>query len=223
MEYEFYRDFHTIEYAERFALLLQEHNVPYRLEKGKTLLDAAIVGHGLVPPALIKIPSEQFKVVNEILRQSVLDDPAFVENHYLQQMDDKELITMVRNPTDWTVEDIAVARRILNDRGIPIPKEHIEAINLRINQELHKGKKAEPTTLLIYSMLILVGGLFLSPFLLLAGVMMGWYYWNDKTVDNQGYKYYTFERSTRNMGKAIFVLGWFALIVGAVLNFFPFL
>ncbi len=217
--YEFYRDFHNVGLAEAFAQVLTENRIPFRLEKSQTLLDAAIVGHGLVPPALIKIRSSDFKKVNEILRQNVLKDPAYIEDHQLQQFDDKELIAVVRRPNEWTVEDVTVARKILNDRGIPIPKEHIENFNKEINEELHKGRKASLALIIAYLALILIGGLFLSPLFLMAGVGMGWYYWRDKTVDNQGVKFFTFETGTRFYGKMIFYLGWVALVAGAALKF----
>ncbi len=217
--YEFYRDFHSMGHAEGFAQILVENRIPYRLEKSQTLLDAAIVGHGLVPPALIKIRSGDFKKVNEILRQEVLNDPAYVEDHHLQQMDDKELIAVVRHPNEWTVEDVTVARRILNNRGIPIPKQHIEDFNKKINEELHKGKKASLALLLFYLTCILIFGVLTNPLFLVAGVGMGWYYWQDKTIDNQGVKFFSFEMDTRFYGKVIFYFGWVLLVAGAAFKF----
>lgn len=215
--FEFYRDFHNVEQAEAFAALLSINRIPYKLEKSQTLLDAAIVGHGLVPPALIKIRSSDFTRLNRILRERVMSDPYFVEGHYLQQFDDKELIAIVRQPNDWNVEDVTAARQILNDRGIPIPKEHIENFNKKINAELRKGKKANRAWILFYLALVLLGGFLVNPFFLIGGIGMGWYYWRDKTIDNQGAKFYTFEKSTRLYGKLIFYFGWLSLFLGALL------
>ncbi len=215
--YEFYRDFHSVEQAEAFAELLKTNRIPYKLEKSQTLLDAAIVGHGLVPPALIKIRSSDFTRLNRILREKVLSDPQFVEEHYLQQFEDKELIAIVRQPNVWNVEDVTTARRILNDRGIPIPKEHVEDFIRQINAELRKGKKANPAWLLFYLALVLLGGFLVNPFFLIGGIGMGWYYWRDKTIDNQGVKFYTFEKNTRFYGKVIFYFGWLSLFIGALL------
>jgi len=214
--FEFYRDFHSVEQAKMFAKILIENRVPYRLEKSQTLLDAAIVGHGLVPPALIKVRSSDFKKVNEILRESVLRDPNYSDSHYLQQLDDKELIAVVRNPTEWTVEDVAIARKILDDRGIPIPREHIENINKQINEELRKGKKAGNGMLLLNLASIIFGAATTCPVLLIVGIAMGWYYWREKTVDNQGGKFYAFDKFTRSYGKWMIVLGLLVLVVGGV-------
>lgn len=213
--YEFYRDFHSLEQAEQFAELLSVHQVRFKLEKSQTLLDAAIVGHGLVPPVLIKIHPADFLKVNNLLREQALENPAYVDGHYLQQLDDTELIAIVRSPVDWTVEDVAVARQILNNRGIPIPKEHVEVITKKINAELRKGKKYNPLYMLFYFSLILLSGVIFNPFFLLGGIAMGWYYWKDKTVDNQGTKFYTFEKNTRTYGMLIFFLGWISLILGS--------
>ncbi|MEO1261526.1 MAG: hypothetical protein AAFZ15_22165 [Bacteroidota bacterium] len=215
--FEFYRDFHSMEHAKAFAKMLDDHRIPYKLENSRTLLDAAIVGHGLVPTALIKIRSLDFKRVNDLLREKVLNDPDYIEGHYLHDLDDKELIAIVRKPTDWNVEDVTVARTILNQRGIPIPKEHIEDFTKKINAELHKGRKAHLGWLFIYLALVLVGGLLINPLFLLGGIGMGWYYWQDKTIDNQGVKYFTFEKQSRFYGKIIFYIGWISILLGAVL------
>ena len=215
--YEFYRDFHTMEHAKIFAQMLEVHRIPYKLENSQTLLDAAIVGHGLVPTALIKVRSSDFKRVNNLLREKVLNDPSYIEDHYLHDLDDKELIAIVRKPTDWNVEDVTVARTILNQRGIPIPIEHIEDFTKKINAELHKGKKARLGWLCFYLVLVIVGGWFINPLFLLGGIGMGWYYWQDKTIDNQGVKYFTFEKQSRFYGKMIFYIGWISVLLGAFL------
>lgn len=218
-DFEFYRDFHSVEQAEDFAKMLTEHGIPFLLEKSQTLLDAAIVGHGLVPPALVKVRSVDFPKVNEILVKMALENPHFLDSHYLRQLDDRELIDIVRNPDEWNVEDTAVARRILNERGIPIPREHVLAFTEKKNAELREGKTGHPGWMVAYLLLVLAGGVLVSPLFLLAGIGMGWYYWQDKTVDNQGGKFFTFEKTTRLYGKVIFYLGWLSLLVGGLLMF----
>lgn len=215
--FEFYRDFHSVEQAESFVELLKKNRIDYKLEKSQTLLDAAIVGHGLVPPALVKIRTADFTKVNAILEKEALENPHFLSSHYLRQMDDRELIDMIRNPDEWNVEDIAVARKILSERGIPIPKEHIEEFNKKKNAERRAGKKAEPKWMFLSFLLVVAGGAFVSPLFLLGGIGMGWYYWQDKTVDNQGTKFYTFEKTTRVYGKLIFYLGWLSLLIGGAM------
>ena len=215
--YEFYRDFHNVEQATMFAEMLEANRIPYKLEKSQTLLDAAIVGHGLIPPAVIKIRSCDFTRLNDILRERVMNDAFTLDGHYLQQLDDKELIDIVRNPIAWNVEDVAIARRILSDRGISIPREHVEHFTKKINAELRKGKKANPAWISFYLVLVLLGGFLINPFFLIGGIGMGWYYWKDKTIDNQGGKFYTFEKNTRFYGKIIYYFGWISLFFGALL------
>lgn len=215
--FEFYRDFHSVGQAEAFAEMLNGCQIPYRIEKSKTLLDAAIVGHGLIPPALIKIRRMDFAKVNELLRKNALENSEFVERHYLHEMDDKELIAIVRQPVDWNVEDVAVARKILNDRGIPIPKEHVEDFTKKINAELAKGKKENRWSMLVYLLIAIGSGIMFNPFFILGGVAVGWYYWHDKTVDNQGGKFYTFEKNTRFYGQLIFYFSLLSILAGAIL------
>ena len=172
-----------------------------------------------MPPALVKVRPTDFPKVNEILEKQALENPHFLESHYLRQMDDRELIDMIRNPDEWNVEDIALAHRILSERGIPIPKEHIEEFTKKKNEELRAGKKAEPKWMIASFLLVIAGGVFVSPLFLIAGIGMGWYYWRDKTIDNQGHKFFTFEKTTRLYGKVIFYLGWLSLLIGGAMIF----
>ncbi|MCB0522167.1 MAG: hypothetical protein H6577_14075 [Lewinellaceae bacterium] len=217
--FEFYRDFFNMEQVDDFIKILYEHGVPFKLEKNQTILDSAIVGHGLVPPAVIKIRPADFKKVNAILEKSALANPHFIADHYLHDLDARELLDILKRPDEWTVEDAAVARKILEDRGIAIPVEEAAIFKKERNELLRQGKRGNFTWMSLYIICVLLGGILFSPLFLVAGVGMGWYYWQDKTIDTEGRKFFTFEPQTRLYGKVIFYLGWISLAVGILVQY----
>lgn len=218
-EFEFYRDFINQAQATDFVTILEENQIPYRLEKSRTLLAEAITGHGLLPYAVLKLRPEDFKKINVILEKRVLSNPQFIELHYLQQFNARELLDVVKKPDEWTPEDVAVARTILAQRGIPIPEKAAQQFRLKRNQKLRQGKKGNGFWMGIYLLFVLLGGILFNPLFLIAGVGMGWYYWQDKTIDTEGKKFFTFEQNTRLAGRAIFYLGWISLAAGFGLKY----
>ncbi len=213
-EFEFYRDFINETQVADFVRILEAHRIPFRLEKSQTLLAEAITGHGLLPFAVLKLRPEDFKKINAILEKQVLANPDFIEIHYLQQFDARELLDVVKRPDEWTPEDVAVARIILAQRGIPIPAEDAERFRKKRNEKLRAGKKGNTFWMAAYLLSVVAGGVLFSPLFLIAGVGMGWYYWQDKTIDTEGRKFFTFEPNTRLAGQVIFYLGWVSLAVG---------
>lgn len=216
-EYEFYRDFINAGQAQDFVKILEENRVPYRLEKSQMLLAGAITGHGLLPFAVLKLRPSDFKKVNAILARQALENPHFVEDHYLQQFDARELLDVVKKPDEWTPEDVAVARRILEERGIAIPDSDANKFKQKRNEQLREGRSGNFGWIATYLICVVAGGILVNPVFLIAGIGMGWYYWQDRTIDTEGRKFFTFEPKTRLLGQVIFYLGWVSLAVGFVL------
>ncbi|MBI1227260.1 MAG: hypothetical protein GC192_18655 [Bacteroidetes bacterium] len=207
-DFEFYRDFFNGEQAEAFVEILKENKVVYKLEKSQTLLDASITGHGLMPFAVLKLRATDFSRVNQLLEENARNDHHFIANHYFHDYKATELLDVVQKPDEWTPEDVAVARHLLDKQGVTIPQEQVENFRQQRIETLREGKKASQTWVVTYVLFVLVGAFLLSPFFVIGGIGMGWYYWQDKTVDTEGNKYFTFDEPSRNTGQVIFYLGW---------------
>ncbi len=220
-DFEFYRDFFNGEQAEAFVDLLKENKVVYKLEKSQTLLDASITGHGLMPFAILKLRASDFGRVNQLLAENARNDHHFIANHYFQEYKAAELLDVLQKPDEWTPEDVAVARHLLDKQGVSIPQEQVENFKLQRIETLKAGKSASQTWLIIYVLFVIVGAFLLSPFFLIGGVGMGWYYWQDKTIDTNGNKYFTFDDTSRMTGQVIFYLGW--ALLAASLFFWAYL
>lgn len=212
-DFEFYRDFFNGEQADSFAELLHKHNIPYKLEKSQTLLEGTITGYGLVPHSVLKLRATDFSVVNQLLEENARNDLHFISNHYFHDFKAAELLEVVQKPDEWTPEDVAVAHHLLENQGVLIPKQQIADFRQQRLETLMEGRKASSAWISIYLLFVVVGGFTISPFFLVGGLGMGWYFWKDTTLDTYGNKYFTFDEPSRNAGQLIFVLGWVALVL----------
>lgn len=218
--FEFYRDFFNAEQAEAFAGLLEAHQIPFKLEKSRTLLDGTITGYGLVPHAVLKLRATDFPIVSQLLVENARNNPNFIANHYFRDFKAAELLEVVKRPDEWTPEDVALAHHLLENQGVVIPKEQVEDFKQQRIETLKEGKAASPVWIGIYLLTVLVGGVLVSPFFLIGGLGMGWYYWKDTTLDADGNKYFTFNEQSRNTGQLIFLLGWVVLGLTILALFF---
>lgn len=218
-DFEFYRDFFNGEQANSFVEVLRAHSIPYKLEKSRTLLEGTITGYGLVPHSVLKLRASDFGIVNQVLEENARNDPHFISNHYFQEYKASELLEVVQKPDEWTPEDVAVAHYLLEKQGVAIPKEQVDNFRQQRLKTLTEGRKASATWIAIYLLFVLVGGFIISPFFLVGGLGMGWYYWKDTTLDADGVKYFTFDEPSRNAGQIIFVLGWMALVLAILFVF----
>ncbi len=211
-DYEFFRDFFNAEQAAVFAMLLDEKGIPYKLEKNRTLLEGTITGYGLVPHSVVKLRTADFGKVNRMLTESASKDINFIENHYFQAYKAAELLEVVQKPDEWTPEDVAVARYLLDKHGVAIPEEQVEAYRLERTAAMKAGKLVNPALVVLYLIFILAGAYLLSVFILLVGIGLGLFYWQDNTIDNEGNKFFTFEESTRNLGLLVLIISGLCMV-----------
>ncbi|MEO1517176.1 MAG: hypothetical protein AAFV95_19280 [Bacteroidota bacterium] len=211
--YEFYRNFMNVEEAENFAQLLDKHDISYRMESTGTVIDSAIVGRGLVPKAILKVLRGDFKKVNQLLAQQV-QDVTYEEigDHYLTQLDTEELKDIFNKQDEWSAEDVAIARIILNKRGVSISPDESERLRKERFEEIRKGKEASNSWVILYSLGIIFG-LFTSWIFVVAGVGMGYYYAYGKSTDPDGNRYFVFRERTRLIGTVMLYGGITLLLI----------
>lgn len=208
-EFEYYREFHTLEQARDFVHLLEGGNILYKLESPSDLLiDKAIVGEKMTPKAVLKILSRDFPRVNNLI-EGLIESQEIPPDHYLREFSDIELFNVIEYPDEWTVEDVAISRKILAERGLDVSREHIELRKRERYRLMRQGKEEPSSRIVFYLLCVILGIALFHPLFLLAGLGMGYYYWKDKSTDPEGLKYFTFESRTRKIGKRIFIGGLF--------------
>lgn len=217
-EFEFYKSFHSVEKAKDFVALLQSHNLPYKADTARALIDETIVGTGLMPKVVIKLLPNDFKTVNELIKKEIVEaDYREFGDHYLNQLDDEELLAIFEKQDEWSVEDIHVAQIILRNRGIKMDDVDVKILREVRLKKIRQGKEGSKVWMAVYFIGILIGLVTFWVFAI-AGIGMGYYYGYGKTVDPDGNSYHIFEPQTRKIGKWILYGGSVAL-VGQVLFF----
>ncbi len=218
-ELEYFREFLNIEEANDFAQLLEKNKIIYSLEKPQVLIDKAIVGTTILPKAILKILPRDFERVNKILAE-IIEQQAIPQDHYLLEFSNLELFDVIKKPDSWNIEDITTARKILVSRGFEVTNQQLEELQEQRYSELRAGKQGEIGWMFFYAVCIGLGVLFLHPIFMIAGVGMGFYYWQDKKRDPKGASFFTFDKKTRKVGQIIFYLGIVLMIILFVLLFF---
>lgn len=214
-KFETYRMFTHESIAMDFVTLLDENNIPYKLEKGQDLLDGSIIGNSIRPHIALKLIAADFPKVNDLLEKDIENK----NGEYYEVLDDfskEELFDILNNPDEWSAEAVATAKVRLQQQGEVIDENYMNHLRESRLKEIRQGKKPHEFWPIFYSILGIVGGFLLLFYALIPALGMGWYYWKSKNVDFEGKKYYTFVESTRNYGVFIFVAAIASFIIGLV-------
>lgn len=217
-DFEFFRDFFVLDQAEFVVSLLKSANIPYKLEKSQTVIDEAIVGNTLSPKFVLRLPPTFFEKANNLIKANLQFDDNYLDEHYLNQLNEQELLEILEKPDEWSIEDGLIAQKILAKRGREVSDDEVQQMQAKRRIFLRAGKTESKGKILSFYLLIVAISFFFSAFFILAGLGLSWYYWKDTNVDATGFKYYSFEESTRKLGQNLF---WIWLVI--VIPFFFFL
>jgi hypothetical protein len=214
--FEYYRSFESKENAKVFTEFLTENEVEFLVDSPEVLIDKSIVGTGFLPKITLKIKSQDFEKVNELIAAQVEDTDIAAEGDYLNELNNEELTDILKNPDEWSIEDGIVAKKILAERGITYSDTEISTFKNDKLQQIRVGKKASPLTLILYFLCILVG-FYIGIFFTLAGIGMGYYYGYGTSTDINGKKYFAYDKETQRYGKIILYVGLVGFIVQLLL------
>lgn len=212
VKYEFFRDFFLLEQAEGIVELLKEAKIPFKLDKSETIIDEAIVGNSLTPKIVLRLPKEYFQQANELIKQSLVLSYEDIDNHYLNQLEQKELEAILKKPDEWSVEDVIAAQQILKSRGVDYSDGEVKYLQEKRLKEIRKGKTESLGVMGISYLIVILISSFFSLYFILAGLGIAWYYWKDTTIDATGFKFHSFDATTRKLGRIAFWVWLFVMV-----------
>ncbi len=199
-DFQFYKSFHQQENAQEYLSLLKENNIPYLVASAQVLLDETIVGTGLMPKIVLKVLPQDFQKIAYLIEEALSHSNLNLNEHYLNQLNDEELMNIFNYPDEWTVEDSIIAQRLLEQRGKEVSREEIRLLQKKRLEEIRKGKSVHPFVMILYFLGVILG-LYAHFIFIIAGLSMAYYYTSSKSVDPNGVKYYTFDTQTRQYGQ----------------------
>jgi hypothetical protein len=209
-QYSSYEKFFSPEQAQPVMTILKENNIPYEFASIKRVVDQVIAGGGPAYLYEIKIPDNQFNKANRVLRENIqvnLDEVA--PDYYLFSFDDFELIEIFKQPDEWGRLDYAIARKILESRGIVYTNDELEALWKTRIETLAKPEKEGINWVYAGRFFAVTGGFF--------GIIIGLVLLQSTKTLPDGRKVFTYDEQTRKQGKTIVII---SVIVFAIFLIF---
>lgn len=211
-EFITYKKFNNKNSAEIFGQLLETEKVKYILENNSLSLDATITGNNFISEFCIKIKKDDFKKIDDILLKKSEEDIQEVPgNYYLLSFSDDELIDVITKSDEWSTFDVALAKKMLKEKGKEVTQEEIEAIKNQRLAELSKPEKSQKTYIIIGYILAILGGW--------ISVFIGWHLLTYKKTLPNGHKVYAYSENDRKEGNKIFILGIIFMVIWSVYVF----
>jgi len=215
MEPEFitYQKFDDIALANGLAGQLEKHHIKYFVEEESRTFDPSFAFNNTMSTDwAVKIKSEDFEKVNELLKESESEDITEIGNdYYLYSFTDNELMEVITKADEWNPFDIVLARKILAERGKNLTDEAIAGINEKRIEDLKVPDPPQTYWIVVGYVCAFLGGL--------LGIFIGWYLMTFKKTLPNGERVYEYLESDRKHGRRIFYIGVVVLTLAVAYKF----
>lgn len=200
--------------------LFASAGITCEIESNAPAFDASFVNDETRRRFFVLIPPADFANAREILTEHirVVAESGDYEDHYFKDFSLEELEEVLDRQDEWSREDVLLARRILRDRGREYSDENLSQRQERRVVEYRQPRQGSVLWIILAILSSIVGGLALHPLAGFIGIVTGWYYWRDTTVGMDGNRFFTFDPTTRMLGKATIITGVIFGLIG-LLNF----
>jgi hypothetical protein len=206
-EFLTYKKYIDLDRASELIDLLDNHEIPYEIEDNSREVPDFFLGQDTEKQIHIKISSEQFDYVNQLLEeQARLTLENIGPDYYLFQFTDKELLDVVAKPDQWSELDVQLARKLLTDRGVS-PSKMDEAVMIQAKKEELEEKDENHSGWLIAGYVsAFLGGV--------LGIAIGFILLTAKKTLRDGSRVYMFNENSRTHGKIMLAIGILILCTG---------
>ena len=196
---ELYKLYYNREQAEAVGAVLGEAGIAYEIIGTRKSFDPSYAFNSVDPDINLMLRAEDFSQANEVLKQFYAKQAETVDPHYyLFHFTDKELLDIIRKQDEWGAFDVALAKQILGDRGIPITQE-ADAISTRQRiVELAQPEDAPLWMFIAGYVLAFIGGF--------GGFVMGRLLSATKVLPN-GQRVPVYTKSDYAHGRVLMVIG----------------
>jgi hypothetical protein len=202
-EFTTYQNFFDTGEAEPVLAVLKEKDIPFKFSKVKQRIDTVITGTRSDDLYQLRIPSDRFEEVNRLLESvTQVDLNEIDKDYYLFSFSDDELKDILLKADEWSPRDYVLARKLLQQKGIPVSDNDLALYKKQRLEELAKPEELKMGWRLLMYAFTFTGGL--------IGIFMGLAAWQSKKTLPDGSKVYTYNKKSRQ-------LALFIMIVSAVI------
>ncbi|HAL82984.1 MAG TPA: hypothetical protein DCO83_12735 [Mucilaginibacter sp.] len=213
-EFITYQKFNDPALANDLAELLAGNHIEYQVEEATSGFDASMVMSNAPVDYAVKIQSEDFEKVNQLLKESERRDvEAIGKDYYLFAFTDDELMEVVTKADEWSSFDVVLARKLLAERGKSISDEEISKIHESRIVELKEPEPPQALWIIVGYILAFGGGV--------LGLFIGWHLSTYKKTLPDGERVYGYTENDRKHGKRIFFLSFIGLAIAFAVKLSP--
>ena len=206
-----FQSFFTEEEAAPIIESLKEKGIEYRIEKVKEPLDPTIIGDIVQKKIFLLLRSHDFPKANEVLDNAIIKNiPSLENDYYLFSYTNDELTEIIHKPDEWSRQDLLIAKKILNDRGIKVDDEAIMSIRKERIRELSVQERGDIFWIGIGYLMAIIGGL-LSLVIALPFILAR------KTLPD-GSRIFIYDTTTRRHGRNILLITGVIIVVSLFVN-----
>ena len=209
-DFVLFQSFLSEEEALPFIEIMKENEIEYQVEKFKEPLDGVIAGEIVRDQFYLKIKSLDFPKANKVIDKVILENISSIDkDYYLFSFSNDELLEVIKKPDEWSRQDFLIARKILDERGLTINDEEVNKIkSTRIKELAIQDKEPRGT---------IVAGYIFAFLFSIVGIFFGLAFLVTKKTLPDGSRVFAYNESTRNHGKAIFIIS-IAMIIFYIVN-----
>ena len=209
-----YQKFNDPALAEELAEQLEQHQIEYTIEEESTGFDPSLVMSNEAKYYAVKIKSDDFETVNELLKENEeVNTDEIDKDYYLFSFTDDELMEVVTKADEWSAFDVVLARKLLAERGKEVSDQKIAAIHEQRIEELKQPEPPQTTYILSGYLFAMLGGV--------LGFFIGWHLSTYKKTLPDGERVYAYTENDRWHGRLIFYLSFVGLAIGLAFKLLP--
>jgi hypothetical protein len=211
--FETFKKFNNPEEAGVLIELLKKNSVDYELSTVKPTEDIIFAGNTMIEELEINIKPEDFEKAEKLFEDiEEIKAESLDKDYYLFEFSNDELLDLLKNPDEWSLNDYHWAREILKQRGMELDQVTVDKWKNARLENLSQTETVTMKYLVLAWFFCLTGGF--------IGIFMGRHLSSYmKTLPN-GQKMYAFDEKGRKLGYRISIAGIVCLLVWIVMLFY---
>jgi len=199
-EFQSYQRFPNVEVAQPLLQLLHQHDIPYKTLLDQPRIDPSFAFNPTNSYFVVQVRSADVEAVRALERAADEELTATAPaDHYLFRFTEEELLDVLLKPDEWNSFDVALARRILHQRGQQVSPALLERLRQQRLHDLAQPEPSQKAWVLFGYAVALLGGL--------VAMFIGWHLYRHTRQLPDGRTVPAFSPADQAHGLRILILG----------------
>jgi len=199
--------------AQSLVALLEEHGIEFKTHHAPARF-SAVLGATTPEQFVVSLRPEDFVRVRQLEESHAADSLAELPaDYYLFGFSNAELWEVLSQPAAWSSHDVALASRLLRERGETVTEDTLKELRARHTASLATPSPSPTALILAGYVLALLGGL--------VGIAIGWSLRRHRKTLPDGRQVLAYSAADQAHGLRIMVLGTVVLLAWIALRLLP--